>query len=71
MPCAEQLRGLEVEGGQRLIEAAACGRPVVVGDRACPRGPDRRETGILVDGTDVEEVAAPSATCSRTRAELA
>jgi ribosomal protein L40E len=33
MPCRSRLGGLEVEGwGNVFIEAAACGRPVVVGD---------------------------------------
>jgi phosphatidyl-myo-inositol dimannoside synthase len=59
MPCRTRKGGLEVEGwGNVFIEAAACGRPVVVGDSG-----GAREalvdglTGHLVDGADVEQVA--------------
>jgi phosphatidyl-myo-inositol dimannoside synthase len=51
--------GLEVEGwGNVFIEAAACGRPVVVGDSGGARESlIDGETGLLVDGADVEAVA--------------
>jgi len=59
MPCRSRLAGLEVEGwGNVFIEAAACGRPVVVGDSGGARESlVDGETGILVDGADVEQVA--------------
>jgi phosphatidyl-myo-inositol dimannoside synthase len=59
MPCRSRLGGLEVEGwGNVFIEAAACGRPVVVGDSGGARESlVDGETGLLVDGTDVGAVA--------------
>ena len=64
MPCRSRLAGLEVEGwGNVFIEAAACGRPVVVGDSGgASESLVDGETGILVDGTDVEAVADAVAT---------
>ena len=59
MPCRTRLAGMEVEGwGNVFIEAAACGKPVVVGDSGGAREAlVDGETGILVDGTDVQRVA--------------
>jgi phosphatidylinositol alpha-1,6-mannosyltransferase len=59
MPCRTRLGGLEVEGwGNVFIEAAACGRPVVVGDSGGAREAlVDGETGILVDGAVVASVA--------------
>jgi len=59
MPCRTRLGGLEVEGwGNVFIEAAACARPVVVGDSGGARESlVDGETGILVDGHDVAAVA--------------
>jgi phosphatidylinositol alpha-1,6-mannosyltransferase len=59
MPCRTRLGGLEVEGwGNVFIEAAACGRPVVVGDSGGARESlVPGETGLLVDGRCVPEVA--------------
>jgi phosphatidylinositol alpha-1,6-mannosyltransferase len=59
MPCRNRLGGLEVEGwGIVFIEAAACGRPVVVGDSGGARETLLDgETGFLVEGGDVAEVA--------------
>lgn len=59
MPCRNRLSGLEVEGwGIVFVEAAACGRPVVVGDSGGSRETlVDGETGFLVDGKDVAEVA--------------
>ena len=56
MPCRTRLGGLEVEGwGNVFIEAAACGKPVVVGDSGGARESlVDGETGILVDGTRVD-----------------
>ena len=60
MPCRTRLGGLEVEGwGNVFIEAAACAKPVVVGDSGGAREAlVDGETGILVDGRDVGAVAA-------------
>jgi len=60
MPCRNRLSGLEVEGwGIVFIEAASCGRPVVVGDSGGARETlIDGETGVLVDGTRVDEVAS-------------
>ncbi len=59
MPCRTRLGGLEVEGwGNVFIEAAACGKPVVVGDSGGARESlVDGETGMLVDGTRVDDVA--------------
>ena len=59
MPCRTRLAGLEVEGwGNVFVEAAACGKPVVVGDSGGARESlVDGETGILVDGTRVTSVA--------------
>jgi phosphatidylinositol alpha-1,6-mannosyltransferase len=64
MPCRNRLGGLEVEGwGIVFVEAAACGRPVVVGDSGGARETlVDGETGYLVDGGDVAEVAEAVAT---------
>jgi phosphatidylinositol alpha-1,6-mannosyltransferase len=55
---------MEVEGwGNVFLEAAACGRPVVVGDSGGARESlVDGETGILVHGSAVEEVADAVAT---------
>jgi phosphatidylinositol alpha-1,6-mannosyltransferase len=59
MPCRSRLGGLEVEGwGNVFVEAAACARPVVVGDSGGAREAlVPGETGLLVDGADVCAVA--------------
>ena len=59
MPCRSRLGGLEVEGwGNVFVEAAACARPVVVGDSGGARESlVPGETGLLVNGSDVAEVA--------------
>lgn len=64
MPCRNRLGGLEVEGwGNVFIEAAACGRPVVVGNSGGARESlVDGTTGILVDGANVAEVADVVAT---------
>jgi phosphatidylinositol alpha-1,6-mannosyltransferase len=70
MPCRSRLAGMEVEGwGNVFIEASACARPIVVGDSGGARETViDGETGLLVDGRDVEQVADASPSCSRTRA---
>jgi phosphatidylinositol alpha-1,6-mannosyltransferase len=59
MPCRSRAAGLEVEGwGNVFIEAAACARPVVVGDSGGARESlVDGETGILVNGSRRGEVA--------------
>ncbi len=59
MPCRNRFGGLEVEGwGNVFIEAAATGRPVVVGDSGGARESLVPEaTGLLVDGSDDGAVA--------------
>jgi phosphatidylinositol alpha-1,6-mannosyltransferase len=59
MPCRTRLAGMEVEGwGNVFLEAAACGRPVVVGDSGGARETVvHGETGLLVDGRDAAAVA--------------
>ena len=59
MPCRSRYGGLEVEGlGIVFLEASACGRPVVAGrSGGSPDAVLDGETGLLVDGTDVGEVA--------------
>jgi phosphatidylinositol alpha-1,6-mannosyltransferase len=59
MPCRSRLGGLEVEGwGNVFVEAAACARPVVVGDSGGARESlVPGETGLLVNGSDIQEVA--------------
>lgn len=59
MPCRTRWGGLEVEGwGNVFIEAAACARPVVVGDSGGARESlVDGATGVLVDGRDVGAVA--------------
>lgn len=58
MPCRTRRAGLEVEGwGNVFVEAAACARPVVVGDSGGARESlVDGETGLLVDGASIGEV---------------
>ncbi|CAN5906922.1 glycosyltransferase family 4 protein [soil metagenome] len=51
--------GLEQEGfGVVFLEAQACGRPVIAGDSGgSPEALANGTTGLLVDGTDVEQIA--------------
>ena len=64
MPCRTRLGGLEVEGwGNVFIEAAACGKPVVVGDSGGARESlIDGETGLLVDGRRTGDVVEAIAT---------
>lgn len=59
MPCRTRGRGLDVEGlGIVFLEASATGLPVVAGDSGgAPETVLDRETGMVVDGEDVDEVA--------------
>jgi phosphatidylinositol alpha-1,6-mannosyltransferase len=59
MPCRTRRGGLDVEGlGIVFLEASACGLPVVVGrSGGAPAAVRDGETGFVVDGRRVEEVA--------------
>ena len=60
MPCRSRFGGLEVEGlGIVFLEASATGLPVVAGrSGGSPDAVLDGTTGYVVDGTEVEEVAA-------------
>lgn len=59
MPCRSRFLGLEVEGiGSVYFQAAAVGRPVVAGDSGgAPEAVVEGETGLVVDGRSVRQVA--------------
>jgi phosphatidyl-myo-inositol dimannoside synthase len=59
MPCRTRKLGLEVEGfGLAFLEASAVGRPAVAGDSGgAPEAVLQGETGLVVDGNEVDEVA--------------
>lgn len=59
MPCRTRKLGLEVEGfGLAFLEASAVGRPAVAGDSGgAPEAVVHGETGLVVDGNEVDEVA--------------
>ncbi|MCU1624772.1 MAG: GDP-mannose-dependent alpha-(1-6)-phosphatidylinositol monomannoside mannosyltransferase [Frankiales bacterium] len=59
MPCRSRFGGLEVEGlGIVFLEASATGKPVVAGrSGGSPDAVRHGETGYVVDGTSVDEVA--------------
>jgi phosphatidylinositol alpha-1,6-mannosyltransferase len=58
-PSRSRLAGLEVEGlGIVYLEASACGLPVIAGDSGgAPDAVQVNRTGLVVDGTDVKEIA--------------
>lgn len=58
-PSRSRLAGLEVEGlGIVYLEASACGLPVIAGDSGgAPDAVQVNKTGLVVDGTDVAEIA--------------
>lgn len=60
MPCRTRWGGVDVEGlGIVFLEASATGLPVVAGDSGgAPEAVRHRETGLVVDGDSVEEIAA-------------
>ena len=59
MPSRSRLAGLEVEGlGIVYLEASACGLPVLGGDSGgAPDAVLPGKTGLVVDGTDVNQIA--------------
>jgi len=59
MPSRSRFRGLEVEGlGIVYLEASACGLPVIAGNSGgAPDAVLEGETGLVVDGTDVDAIA--------------
>jgi phosphatidylinositol alpha-1,6-mannosyltransferase len=59
MPCRTRKLGLEVEAfGLAFLEASAVGRPCVAGDSGgAPEAVVHGETGVVVDGNEVDEVA--------------
>jgi phosphatidylinositol alpha-1,6-mannosyltransferase len=59
MPCRTRGAGLDVEGlGIVFLEASSTGVPVVAGDSGgAPETVRDGETGSIVDGTDVDEIA--------------
>ncbi|MEO3747412.1 glycosyltransferase family 4 protein [Plantactinospora sp. B5E13] len=64
MPCRTRNRGLDVEGlGIVYLEASATGLPVVAGDSGgAPDAVREGETGYVVDGRDVRQLADRVAT---------
>lgn len=60
MPCRTRGGGLDVEGlGIVFLEASACGLPVIAGDSGgAPEAVLAEQTGVVVDGRNVHEVAA-------------
>ncbi|MFM9151425.1 MAG: glycosyltransferase family 4 protein [Candidatus Planktophila sp.] len=60
MPSRSRLAGLEVEGlGIVYLEASACGLPVIAGNSGgAPDAVLNGETGLVVDGTRIKEVAS-------------
>ncbi|MGH2710210.1 MAG: glycosyltransferase family 4 protein [Actinomycetota bacterium] len=59
MPCRTRKLGLEVEAfGAVFLQASAVGRPNVAGDSGgAPEAVIHGETGLVVDGNEVDEVA--------------
>lgn len=59
MPCRTRRAGMDVEGlGMVYLEASASGMPVIVGDSGgAPDAVREGETGFVVDGRNVEQVA--------------
>lgn len=59
MPCRTRKLGLEVEAfGAVFLQASAVGRPAIAGDSGgAPEAVVHGETGLVVDGNEVDEVA--------------
>lgn len=62
MPSRSRFFGLEVEGlGIVYLEASACGLPVIAGNSGgAPDAVIDSQTGLVVDGTNVQEIADAS-----------
>ena len=62
MPVRSRFSGLEVEGlGIVYLEASACGLPVIAGNSGgAPDAVIESQTGFVVDGTDIQEIANAS-----------
>ena len=62
MPSRSRFFGLEVEGlGIVYLEASACGLPVIAGNSGgAPDAVIESQTGFVVDGTDIQEIANAS-----------
>ena len=60
MPSRSRLMGLEVEGlGIVYLEASSCGLPVLAGNSGgAPDAVVHNETGLVVNGTDAQDIAA-------------
>jgi phosphatidylinositol alpha-1,6-mannosyltransferase len=60
MPSRSRLMGLEVEGlGIVYLEASSCGLPVIAGSSGgAPDAVVQNETGLVVNGTDAQDIAA-------------
>jgi phosphatidylinositol alpha-1,6-mannosyltransferase len=60
MPSRSRLMGLEVEGlGIVYLEASSCGLPVLAGNSGgAPDAVIENTTGLIVDGTDVQQIAS-------------
>ncbi|MBP7778858.1 MAG: glycosyltransferase family 4 protein [Acidobacteria bacterium] len=67
MPCRSRFGGLEVEGlGAVFLQAAAVGRACVAGrSGGAPEAVRHGETGLVVDGTDLDELATALLTLLR------
>lgn len=59
MPCRTRGAGMDVEGlGIVFLEASATGIPVIAGDSGgAPEAVQHNKTGLVIDGTSVDEVA--------------
>jgi phosphatidylinositol alpha-1,6-mannosyltransferase len=70
-PCRSRWAGLEVEGfGIVFAEAALAGLPVIAGDSGgAPEAVIQGETGLVVDGHSVQQVAAGLAAILRRTSE--
>ncbi len=67
MPCRSRFGGLEVEGlGAVFLQAAAVGRASVAGrSGGAPEAVRHGETGLVVDGTDLDDLATALLTLLR------
>ena len=67
MPCRSRYGGLEVEGlGAVFLQAAAVGRACVAGrSGGAPEAVRHGETGLVVDGTDLDNLTAALLTLLR------